>query len=222
MDSNCDTHRDNRAARERSTQAQVQGQQRRVTHQGQSPPPPPPPATEPPPTRPPPARQSPHLLEAGLRHVQAALLPGRGGRCSRGSAQGGEPSASAGGALCPQPPKGRLRGGVVGGRPSADAAQRREVAGGHLEQRQDGRGHGGVPPLRPTPCAPLLPPPPLLSPPPQEGGRGGSMGFGVAAPGSGGGSSRESVQEITARLLFMVIRWVSACPRSRPSPRRTR
>lgn len=50
-------------------------------------------------------------------------------------------------------------------------------------------------------------PPPL---PPQmlEGARGGGMlgGFG------GSGSGRESVQEITARLLFMVIRWVKCLP----------
>ncbi|XP_055945302.1 protein dissatisfaction-like [Argiope bruennichi] len=64
----------------------------------------------------------------------------------------------------------------------------------------------------PPPPHPLCPP--MLSPSEGGGGAGGGgrslLGFGAASPPMG--SNRESVQEITARLLFMVIRWVKCLP----------
>ncbi|XP_054707071.1 protein dissatisfaction-like [Uloborus diversus] len=58
--------------------------------------------------------------------------------------------------------------------------------------------------------SPPLPPPPLCSPLEGGGQRAGAlMSFG---PTQHMGSNRESVQEITARLLFMVIRWVKCLP----------
>lgn len=62
---------------------------------------------------------------------------------------------------------------------------------------------GGLPPEPPQFVGGFGPP---MCSPPQMMDRGGLMGFG------GGGGNRESVQEITARLLFMVIRWVRCLP----------
>ncbi|XP_035209615.1 LOW QUALITY PROTEIN: nuclear receptor subfamily 2 group E member 1-like [Stegodyphus dumicola] len=63
-----------------------------------------------------------------------------------------------------------------------------------------------------------MPPPPhplcpqLMSPTSEASGNGGRGGAGLLSFGGHVASNRESVQEITARLLFMVIRWVKCLP----------